>query len=128
RTVGKLSRMTRRQEMLVNVKLGGVSAMYIKICDFLHNISRVRQSPPLLIEKAIERGRSEYASFFRQGLGGELEREFSARVESAAAELRNVRERTQEKSGPVEYAELVTFCTRSASGKRLEAHDIVRLL
>lgn len=126
----RFSRVERNKQFIQQIINAGRSAMFVKICDFLQNVSRPGQTPPALLEKAIRRGRFEYMRFFDEGhLPSELRAEYLRRLIDAERQKNTLKAVAR----PIRD-ELLTFekaleiCIKKAESKVLERHDISEVM
>jgi ppGpp synthetase/RelA/SpoT-type nucleotidyltranferase/HEPN domain-containing protein len=125
----KLNRQERSKLALRRIIRAGRTASYIKVCDFLNNISRPNTTPPELLRKALDRGKGSYGVLFSEGdLPATLRDEFERRLLSAEVAFERGAHRSESRSVFSTFEQAVEYCTRSAQGKVLEAHDISEIL
>lgn len=131
RTFGKLSRRERNDQFVEQIISFGATAMFIKICDFLHNISRPNQTPPDLLKKAISRGRIDYIKFFDSGKFPDgLRMEYLRRLSTAetAKRIAKSEQEGNDNCGERSFEQAIEVCIKRSVGKVLEVHDIVESL
>ena len=123
-----LSREKRNAQFVQQIMNFGRTAMFIKLCDFLHNISRPKQTPLTLLKKAIRRGKVDYMRFFDDGyFSSELRAKFIQRLSDA--ELYSVHSSIPENATKdLSFQEAVEIVIKRSEFKVLELHDIADIL
>jgi ppGpp synthetase/RelA/SpoT-type nucleotidyltranferase len=107
----------------------GPTAMFIKACDFLHNISRPQSTPLRLLKKAIANGRSSFQSLFDEGrLPTSLHEEFQRRLSLAEGEYIRLSKSDKVASEKYELSTAISRCVEYAGGKVMEEHDVIEAL
>ena len=114
----------RNQRFLDQIIRGGVSPMYLKICDSMHNLGRPGQSPPKLIKKAIRKARNDYMTFFDKGLNStKFKRLYESRIHETSKQVQKIE---VEESGkpPLTLEEAINRAVLYSGQKVIELHDI----
>jgi ppGpp synthetase/RelA/SpoT-type nucleotidyltranferase len=125
---GDASRQQRNDRFVRQIIASGRTATFIKMCDHLHNISRPQNTPPNLLDKAIQKGRSSYLKLFDENLlPSSLRNEFLKRLEIAET-YRGERGGSAAKSSFASLSEAIDFCVSTTERKVLEVHDILDTL
>src|ERR1700733_12883636 len=122
-----LSRQERNDRFLKQIIDGGRSAMFVKACDYLQNISRPDQTPLHLLEKAVRKGRTSYLKLFDEGnLPSVLKEEYLKRLELAE----QYREPPTRNPGLTirTLSDAGSYCVAIAERKVLELHDVVEII
>jgi ppGpp synthetase/RelA/SpoT-type nucleotidyltranferase len=121
-------RNQRNIEFIEQIRRAGPAAVYLKICDCLHNLSRPASMPISLMRKTLEKAKGPYRELLRSTpFEGRLMPELSRLIEAC--------ERHEAGGGadhaPVAPRQLHTYLetiAARAAGKQFEAHDIVQVL
>jgi ppGpp synthetase/RelA/SpoT-type nucleotidyltranferase len=118
-------RNARFREQIIG---GGTTAMFIKLCDSMHNLSRPQASPSKLMKKAVKKARADYGTFFEEGfVYPEFKKVYFGRVQETATFLVNARVRSGVTIATTLEAAL-DAAFRSRQTKALEIHDLVTFL
>jgi ppGpp synthetase/RelA/SpoT-type nucleotidyltranferase len=106
----------------------GRTAMFVKICDYLHNISNPQQTPPYILKKLIQKGKVYYSTFFQVAkFPDKLQKAFNQQTAEAEKFLQShTEEITKTEIKTLEDA--VKYCAIVAEEKTLELHDIAEIL
>jgi ppGpp synthetase/RelA/SpoT-type nucleotidyltranferase len=123
------SREDRNIAFLDAIKNAGRTAVFIKTCDSLHNLSRPEQTPLRLLKKTVWKGRNQYLDLIQTSDLGE---NLLARYRTRLGEIEELVSRAPNDSfDRARYADLdavFTYCREKAKRKVLETHDIVEIL
>lgn len=117
----------RNQRFLEQIIHAGPSAMYLKICDSMQNLSRPEQSPPLLIKKALRKAQREYLTFFDRGLKEDsLKTFYESRIFETSKLLKHIEIEDSERK-VLTLEEAVNRAAIYSAQKVLELHDIISI-
>ena len=82
--IAKRSAAERNREYLDKIAHAGPTAVFVKICDSIHNLSRLSTAPLYLIPKLIDKAQSQYMPLLaRCELGGALSEVYQAAIQTA---------------------------------------------
>jgi Region found in RelA / SpoT proteins len=123
------SREERNEAFLNAIKEAGKTAIFIKICDSLHNLSRPELTPMRLLAKTARKGRSQYVDLIETGnLGEALLAQYRTRLDEVDALVSRARDDSFARAGYDDIETVFTYCRERAKRKVLEVHDAVEIL
>lgn len=124
---GELTREARNKIVSARIMEGGLSAMFIKLCDHMHNISRPTHTPVHLLSKAVAKGYSEYLNYFGLDLlPDSMRKVYLQRLDHASECLDAHEVQNAKKIYSLEAA--IEVCLQRTKGKILELHDVQSIL
>ena len=111
-------RNERNEQFFRQIVTAGRTAMFIKICDHCHNLSRPQQKPTHLLEKTIQKGYTIVLRFFEKGnFSDELKSRYMQYLLSAEKQHRAIRQsdptsesRADHISSKAGYKAIHTYC------------------
>jgi len=119
---------TRNQLFLDHIAAAGPTAVFVKICDSLHNLSHPKSTPASLLEKAARKARCDYLTLLdRFPLSDQLQDDYRAAIQVAEEHLTTHADQANP-DGPTNLEDAISRCAHEASGKILELHDIRTIL
>jgi ppGpp synthetase/RelA/SpoT-type nucleotidyltranferase len=128
-SVDHASHEQRNLAFLHAIEQAGKTAIFVKICDSLHNLSRPELTPVRLLEKTVLKGRAQYLDLIKVGdLGEQLFLRYKKALDEVGTFLKKGR---QDKIGRAEYQDIdlvFSYCRQRTKRKVLEAHDVVEIL
>ncbi len=124
-----MTREARNNLVNKHIVSGGLTTMFIKICDHSHNISRPNQTPINLLKKASKKGYGIYLNYFGDGLlPYSLKKEYISYLEKVTVFLNTHEKIEDSEQSRYTLEQVVDICERRVRGKILELHDIIDLL
>lgn len=125
-STGFVDRSARNRTFLATITAAGASAKFVKLCDALHNLSRPDSMPTSLLNKTIRKAKRDYLPLtIDPRFSLEIRNRFEAAIKNAELRL----ESAEEKHTMHDTLEgFLGYCVERASGKVLEAHDILDVL
>lgn len=115
----------RARMVMEHVCSAGTSALFVKACDILHNLSRPEDTPEKLYKKSLAKA-WPYAEMLSDGqLGREFAQLLQNRLEEAAS-LPSVADVPEPIPNSLEAA--IAECVRVASSKVVERHDLPEII
>jgi len=126
--VGK-TKDDRNREFADRIASAGPGAVFVKLCDSLHNMSRPQSTPQRLFLKIVEKSLTQYLPLLeRCPLGPEFA-EIYAQSLAEATDAGTLEEQVEQPSGiRLTFEEALRECVESAAGKILELHDIAEVI
>lgn len=106
----------------------GQPAIFVKICDALHNLSRPEGMPTKLLQKSIIKAEETYLPML---LGVPFESRLSAELRNAIGNCRKVKaQRNKEEFDfdPFDLSSIINFISRTSRSKSIENHDLVDIM
>lgn len=126
--IGK-AKDTRNREFRDQIIEAGPTAVYVKMCDSMHNMSRPNMTPLRLFRKVVKKAQELYLPLLlRCPLGDEFEKVYRASLSKAEQDAINEEKFVREKPVPKCLDEAVSECVTESAGKVLELHDITEIL
>jgi hypothetical protein len=123
------SHVARNAAFMDSLKQAGRTAIFIKICDSLHNLSRPEQTPKSLLKKTTQKGRDYLRDLWSTvQLGEPLAARYHARLGAVEAFIAEARDAQFSRSGYQNIESVFSHCRERARRKVLEVHDICELL
>ena len=123
------TRQQRNEKFQRQIVGAGRTVMFIKLCDHCHNISRPKQTPVKLLEKAIRKGRTNILQFFgEEHLPETLKKRYLERLTSAEAEIIDLKKSSNLVKSVWTLGEAIKHCVQISEKKVLELHDIIETL
>ncbi len=119
----------RNREFIDQIAEAGLTAVYVKLCDSMHNMSRPNMTPPRLFRKVVEKAKALYLPLLSScPLGDEFEMVYRAALSKAEQDASNEERFARKKAVPKCLDEAVSECVTESAGKVLELHDITEIL
>lgn len=119
----------RNREFIDQIAEAGQTAVYVKLCDSMHNLSRPTMTPLGLYQKAVKKGQELYLPLLsRCPLGDGFENVYRMSLSKAEQDAINEEKFAKEKPVPKCLDEAVSECATESAGKVLELHDITDIL
>ncbi|HYC34560.1 MAG TPA: HD domain-containing protein [Candidatus Paceibacterota bacterium] len=116
----------RNEEIKTRTINAGPSALYIRLCDNLHNYSWHHMTPNTLLRKALSRADDVYLPILKKiKMGDELTDTYKKRVGEIKTYLENVSETPTSLSVPKTMEEAIRLCSIFTHEKLLKIHDII---
>ncbi|MSR57918.1 MAG: hypothetical protein EXS05_09610 [Planctomycetaceae bacterium] len=126
--IGK-SKDTRNREFADQIMKGGPTAVFVKMCDIMHNISRPNTTPPRLFRSVVDKAQKLYLPLLTQcPLGNEFADVVRTSIAKAEQDALNAERFAKEKPVPKCLDEAISECMAASGGKVLELHDITSIL
>lgn len=123
------SREERNAALINSIKNAGRTAVFIKICDSLHNLSRPELTPRKLLAKTAQKARRQYAHLIEtQGLGETLLARYRSKLDEVDELLAQMRGGSLLNNRFNDLASVFSYCRQRTKRKVLEPHDIVDIL
>jgi hypothetical protein len=123
------SREERNAALLDAIKRSGKTAVFIKICDSMHNLSRPELTPLRLLEKTAIKGRGQYLRLIEEsGLSKELVLRYQARLDDVSELVSQARSESLTRAGYHDINAVFSYCRERTKRKILETHDVVDIL
>ncbi|HYJ30248.1 MAG TPA: HD domain-containing protein, partial [Allosphingosinicella sp.] len=126
--LGDVEKSERNRKFAQQIVAAGPMAVYIKICDALHNLSRPNGMPTTLLAKSVSKAERTYLPMLR---GTPFESRMSDMLRATIDGCRKVaaQRATEEREfDPFDFASVVTHIERASGTKLLELHDLVEIL
>jgi ppGpp synthetase/RelA/SpoT-type nucleotidyltranferase len=124
-----MTRKDRNTRFLEQIRKAGDAAIFVKICDSAHNLSRPAHTPADLMNETILKAEGQYLPLIDCKPSFEkLKAEYLKIIEGAKRFVAD--DRRFGHSEPVRYSleEALDYCRRRIDGKTLEIHDICAIL
>jgi len=119
----------RNKEFLDRIARAGPTAVFVKVCDSMHNLSRPASTPVRLMGKLIDKANDQYLPLLdRCPLGDQFKETYADAIETARQWLANEEQYPPSMPPPSSLEAAVALCNRESSGKVVELHDIVDIL
>ncbi len=126
---GFRSREDRNAAFLNAIRAAGRTAVFIKICDSLHNLSRPEQTPLGLLRKTAAKARHQYAELIvSEGLGEHLLNRYKKNLNEIDAMLVQSRDVARAEAGYEDLDTALRYCRQRTKRKILEPHDVIDVL
>lgn len=125
---GDVRRQERDEQFVTRIHVAGPTAAFVKVCDFLHNISRPERTPCHILAKAIRKGQSSYRRLLQhEAFSSALTDEYLRRLDAAEQYFLKTCAKAAE---PRRFTldEAVRHCVNHADRKVLEQHDILEII
>lgn len=123
------SREERNELFVRQIMAAGPTAMFVKICDHCHNISRPNQTPTSLLEKMLRKGHTSYLRFFDDGLlPTRLRDEYLRRLALVDGELDQIKRYERPIAKSFTLPDAIAHCIKASENKTLELHDVADVL
>lgn len=123
---GKDSRNTDFTDQIV---IAGPTAVFVKMCDSMHNMSRPNMTPQRLYRKVVDKAQLLYLPLLaRCSLGNEFEQVYRSILSKAQIDALEEERFTRDKPTPQNLGQAISECVTASSGKVLELHDITVIL
>jgi len=119
----------RNQELLRNILRAGPTAVFIKICDNMHNLGSPAFTPIDLLAKTIAKAKCQYMSLLNEcSLGAPFRAAYLTTI--ADAEKAIAEEVKFARAAPTVFRleDAIRECVAASAGKVLEIHDITAIL
>lgn len=119
-----VDRAVRNRRFLEQIKSGGPSAVYLKICDCIHNLSRPLSTPHDLLGKTLVKAKGPYRDLLKESL---FEERLTRVLDTCITEADHIWNEHQDDPGNPRYDNLYVFLKHVSAhtrGKILEYHDI----
>ena len=126
--LGDVNKSERNRRFARQIVAAGPAAVYIKICDALHNLSRPNGMPTTLLAKSVSKAERTYMPMLR---GTPFEPRMAAMLRTAIAGCKEVgtqRAAEEREFDPFDFASVVTHIEQASGSKLLELHDLVEIL
>ncbi len=125
-----VSFLKRKEEITKRTLAAGPGAVYIRVCDSMHNLSWPQITPSKLLQKGITRAREVNLPLLSKiKMSEEFKLIFQGKINDAETFLKNRVEVADSKSPiPVTIGEVINICASFTHKKVLEVHDIVEVL
>jgi ppGpp synthetase/RelA/SpoT-type nucleotidyltranferase len=125
--VGK-DREQRNRDFLKQIINSGPSAIFVKICDNMHNLSYPSSTPLHILDKIIEKAERYYYPLAEEYLSGsDLKANYAELISEAKNFFRGQTAHERLKYG-YDLKTAIVECINRSSGKVLELHDVVDIL
>ena len=119
----------RNRDFINRISKAGNPAIYIKICDSIHNLSRPASTPPHLFSKAISKAYQQYLPLLEQhNLGSQFKDIYIDMIREAEKRAEEEKRYALNETTPSSIKEAVSQCVNASRGKILELHDITEIL
>lgn len=119
------TRAERNDRAAEKILLAGASAVYVKACDALHNLSRPLSMPISLLEKTLEKVSGPYSRLIAgHEFENRLTAEFAIAIEGGRKAIFTARDQNRSYD-PFSYQSVVDYLSRRCASKVFEEHDIV---
>jgi ppGpp synthetase/RelA/SpoT-type nucleotidyltranferase len=126
--VGK-DKESRNEDFAQQIVRGGRTAVFVKICDSMHNMSRPNATPTKLFRKTVDKATAWYRPMLdKVDLGSDFREAFDVAIGKAQVLAQEEERFTKEHLAPKDIGAAISECVVSSRGKVLELHDILRLL
>ncbi len=126
--VGK-DKDARNREFLEQIINAGPTAVFVKLCDSMHNMSRANMTPLQLYRKVVDKAQSLYLPLLaRCPLGNEFEQVYRSALAKAQQDVLTEERFARDKPVPQCLDDAVSECVAASAGKVLELHDITEIL
>lgn len=118
------NREKRFGQYLEGISSGGPDAVYLKLCDSMHNLSRPSTTPRSLFGKTVEKSTKHYVRLLNTvDLGERFKQTYQKALDKAASfQSSKYGSESVKRKGTLEEAIMVAVSV--ASGKMLEIHDL----
>lgn len=124
-----ITKDARNREFVNQIIEAGPTAVYVKMCDSIHNMSRPNITPPQLYRKVVEKAQKLYLPLLsRCSLGDEFEKIYRDSLSKAEQDAIKEEKFAKETPVPKRLDEAVSECVTESAGKVLELHDITEIL
>jgi len=119
----------RNRELLQNILRAGPTAVFVKICDSIHNLGSPSFTPTELLAKTIEKAKKQYLSLLDScPLGIQLRQIYLATIENAERCYREESKFVHTDPLFRTLDDAIRECVAASAGKVLELHDITTIL
>lgn len=119
----------REKELFSRIVRAGPTAVFVKICDSMHNLSHPVATPLDLLSRAVQKAKNQYLPLLKQcPLGEEIERAYSELIAVAEEEIVNGKTLPLADLSFPDLESAVAECIAASKGKILELHDISDIL
>lgn len=119
----------RNQELLRKILRAGPTAVFVKICDSMHNLGSPAFTPTDLLAKTIKKAKSQYLPLLDHRPLGEPFREvYLATIEKAEKALAEELKFARAAPAVLTLDDAIRECIAASTGKVLELHDITAIL
>ena len=125
---GRESSDDRNLRFVEQIRSGGETPVFIKVCDILHNLSRPNTMPSSLLEKTLKKATGPYRELFR---GYKFESLLAPILSDRVSQGEVALERRIDLSvmkEPESIDAYLKYCLERTKGKVLEAHDIASMI
>jgi ppGpp synthetase/RelA/SpoT-type nucleotidyltranferase len=120
---------SRNEDFAQQIIRGGRTAVFVKICDSIHNMSRPNATPTKLFRKTVDKARTWYRPMLdRIDLGVDFKEAYDAVIHKAERLAQEEEKFAKEQLAPKDIGAAISECVASSRGKVLELHDILTLL
>ncbi|MCK5617081.1 hypothetical protein KAR91_85250 [Candidatus Pacearchaeota archaeon] len=119
----------RNEEQVKKIQQLGQTAIYIKICDSMHNLSKPKITPIRLLKKTVEKARNYYLPLLENSnLGSSFEIAFREAIDKAENYILQSDEIITTYPKIFTLAEALDHCIFESTGKVIEIHDLCDIL
>ena len=124
-----LSREARNSALLDSIRSAGKTAVFIKICDNLHNLSRPKQTPLGLLKKTVEKGRTQYIGLLEcADWSTGLLAHYEPRLSEVEKLISQARFEQLVGVGNDGLNAVFAYCRERTKRKLLEPHDVIDII
>ena len=111
------------------IKAAGKTAVFIKICDSMHNLNRPERTPLGLLKKTVQKGRDKYIALLEfANLGSNLYEVYKSKLDETDKFVSRTRFESIAGVGNSDLDAVFAYCREKTKRKVLEQHDIVDIL
>lgn len=122
----RTTKSERQSEFMRRIVVAGPTAVYLRICDSLHNLSRPQSSPSILYKKAITKAREQYLPLLTKvSLGKEFTKIYTDAI--AAGESFLAAHPKPEAKEVYTLEQATAYCAQLVQGKVVEVHDLPKI-
>ena len=121
----KESSNERSKRFTQQIAMGGPTAVFLKLCDLLHNLAELETTPTDVLRRALEKGRTHYFPMVDQvPLGARFEAFVRESISRAEEQLSRLEPASCAEVSPARLHQLLAQTVTRKS----EAHDAIQLL
>lgn len=119
----------RNQELLRKILRAGPTAVFVKICDSMHNLGSPAFTPIALLAKTVEKAKSQYLPLLDNcPLGESFRALYLGAIDNAQKTLAEELKFVRAAPTVLTVADAIRECVAASAGKVLEVHDITTIL
>lgn len=124
------NREKRNQEITDRTLAAGSGAVYIRICDSMHNLSRPHNTPYKIMFKGVDRARNVYFPLLDKiKISDEFKKNYIERIEEADKYIKEHPDAVPvTNKTPQTINDAISTCAFFTNKKLLEVHDIVEII
>jgi ppGpp synthetase/RelA/SpoT-type nucleotidyltranferase len=119
----------RNEQFIRQIKEAGISAIYLKICDSIHNLSRPSSMPTSLLRKTVDKAKGPYTQLlFGTPFEERLKAALSTQISDAQESLELSDSLQQDQPQVSQLHRYLEALIQKSKGKELEFHDVAGIL